>query len=195
MRIRTIPVYLRPGYDNEPLKSSPLGKHAGDLEGRRKKREAKRLKRERQKQELASNQSTPLRKVGETSTSKPKVKSVSRPATKPKTPSITDMLATVRSVAAAATATKGSQVDLPIGFVYIVTNPAWPGHVKIGCALDYEQRLASYQTSCPLRDYRLEYVQFFEDRRAGERAVHFALAACRVEGTEWFKACLSGSHP
>jgi hypothetical protein len=52
-----------------------------------------------------------------------------------------------------------------------VTNPAWPGYVKIGSALDMTKRLSSYQTACPHRAYRLECSAFVADRRSGERLV------------------------
>ena len=40
------------------------------------------------------------------------------------------------------------------GFVYIITNPAYPGYVKIGKALDVLSRLNSYHTYSPKRDYK-----------------------------------------
>ena len=43
------------------------------------------------------------------------------------------------------------------GYVYILTNPAWPDWVKVGMAIDAEDRCNSYQTSSPYRDYQLHY--------------------------------------
>lgn len=43
------------------------------------------------------------------------------------------------------------------GYLYIITNKAWPNYVKIGVTGDLNKRLQSYQTSSPLRDYILEY--------------------------------------
>ena len=43
------------------------------------------------------------------------------------------------------------------GEVYIITNPAWEGWIKIGMAVESKDRLKGYQTSSPLRDYKLRY--------------------------------------
>jgi len=81
----------------------------------------------------------------------------------------------------------GTKTEIASGFVYIISNPAWPGWIKVGSAIDYEARLRMFQTSSPLRDYRLEYVLFFKDRLQAERQIHGLLASCRssVDG-EWF---------
>jgi len=44
-------------------------------------------------------------------------------------------------------------VQVKEGYVYVITNPAWPDWVKIGMAIDAEDRLNGYQTSSPMRDY------------------------------------------
>ena len=41
------------------------------------------------------------------------------------------------------------------GYVYLVTNAAWPEWVKIGRAINTKSRLLAYQTSSPLRDYEV----------------------------------------
>ena len=58
---------------------------------------------------------------------------------------------------------------LKCGYVYLITNPAWPEWIKVGGAVDINDRLRSYQTSCPLRDYQIEYYFFSFDRRLDER--------------------------
>jgi len=45
-------------------------------------------------------------------------------------------------------------------FIYIITNPAWDGFIKIGRAKDIKGRLNSYQTSSPFRDYKIYYSVF-----------------------------------
>lgn len=72
------------------------------------------------------------------------------------------------------------------GFVYVITNPAWPAHCKVGRAFDPESRLAGYQTGCPERDYQLKYAVYFEDCHAAEKLIHDTLADYRAEG-EWFR--------
>jgi len=77
------------------------------------------------------------------------------------------------------------QTTLSEGFVYVITNPAWPGKVKIGSALDYVSRLNSYQTGDPFRSYALVHVEYFEDRKGAENTIHHAQLDKRVNG-EWF---------
>jgi hypothetical protein len=74
------------------------------------------------------------------------------------------------------------------GYVYIITNKAWPNWVKIGMAIDAEDRCNGYQTSSPFRDYVLEHSVATEDRRKSEKKAH-KKAKNLASGTsgEWFK--------
>lgn len=74
----------------------------------------------------------------------------------------------------------------PRGFVYVITNPAWPAHCKIGRAFDPLARLQSFQTGAPERDYVLRYAVYFADVRKAEALIHNTLADYRAEG-EWFR--------
>tara|TARA_R110000744_G_C18932913_1_gene513377 strand:- start:44 stop:475 length:432 start_codon:yes stop_codon:yes gene_type:complete len=58
------------------------------------------------------------------------------------------------------------------GFIYIIGNPAWPNHIKIGRAVDVDKRLASYQTGAPLRDYFVHFSVYVEDCGAVERLMY-----------------------
>lgn len=69
------------------------------------------------------------------------------------------------------------------GFVYCITNPAFKGWYKIGSSVDVYDRLNSYQTYSPLRDYKLECYYFSENRIKEEFSYHKSLNA---EG-EWIK--------
>ncbi len=71
------------------------------------------------------------------------------------------------------------------GYVYVITNKAWPEWVKIGRAIDANDRLRSYQTNSPLRDYWIVHSVYFEDVNAAERKAH--LIAARMTGTPWNK--------
>ena len=42
------------------------------------------------------------------------------------------------------------------GEVYIITNPAFEGWVKVGMAVDAMDRLKGYQTSTPFRDFEIQ---------------------------------------
>ena len=78
--------------------------------------------------------------------------------------------------------------DIKEGGVYIVTNKAWPDWVKIGMAIDAEDRLNGYQTSSPYRDYTLEYKVYSNNRRESEKEAHTkAAVVCMDNKGEWFK--------
>ena len=74
------------------------------------------------------------------------------------------------------------------GYVYVITNPAWPDWVKIGMAIDAQDRCNGYQTSSPHRDYELKYDIETGDRRALEQAAHKEArkVASKTKG-EWSK--------
>lgn len=67
-----------------------------------------------------------------------------------------------------------------------MSNPAWPGYVKIGSAIDIDKRLTSYQTSCPHRAYRLEASAYVADRRAVEQELMLDLKQHKHQH-EWFR--------
>ena len=73
------------------------------------------------------------------------------------------------------------------GFVYILTNPAWKDWIKVGMAVDAEDRCNAYQTGSPHRDYTVQYKRFFKNRRLAEQKAHDLLSeiAPDVNG-EWF---------
>ena len=78
------------------------------------------------------------------------------------------------------------------GYVYAIVNAAWPEWVKIGKALDAEDRLSGYQTSSPMRDYKLIHSVYFEDRNKAETKAHkiaatkASLAWDKSSNGEWF---------
>ncbi len=74
------------------------------------------------------------------------------------------------------------------GEVYIITNKAWEGWIKIGMAVDAEDRCKGYQTSSPLRDFKLKFKKYFNDRRSAESQAHFLCSkkAQKRKG-EWFR--------
>lgn len=74
------------------------------------------------------------------------------------------------------------------GHVYVITNRAWPAWVKIGMAIDAEDRCKGYQTSCPFRDFTLAYSIETKDRRRTEQLAHtLAEANAEERRGEWFK--------
>ena len=74
------------------------------------------------------------------------------------------------------------------GYVYAITNPAWPEWVKIGMAVDADDRCNGYQTSSPFRDYAIEHMVVTNNRRVAEVQAHKAAAKIAEEQRgEWFK--------
>ena len=74
------------------------------------------------------------------------------------------------------------------GYLYIVTNAAFPGWVKVGTTWNLEDRLHVYQTGDPFRGYHLEYSLHHPSFRDAEKKIkevmkHFAL---EIRG-EWFR--------
>ncbi len=81
------------------------------------------------------------------------------------------------------------QKDIQIkeGYVYAIRNKAWPEWVKIGKAIDAQDRLNGYQTSSPMRDYELIHAVYFDDRNQAERDAHTAAERKGERQGEWFK--------
>jgi len=74
------------------------------------------------------------------------------------------------------------------GYVYAITNPAWPEWVKIGMAIDAYDRCNGYQTSSPFRDYKVEHTVVTNNRREAEAQAHKAASKIAQERRgEWFK--------
>lgn len=73
------------------------------------------------------------------------------------------------------------------GQVYVIVNPSFPEWVKVGMAIDSEDRLNSYQTSSPFRNYVLNYSWNVSDRRAAESEAHTELQKMYERRSEWFK--------
>lgn len=74
------------------------------------------------------------------------------------------------------------------GCVYVITNPAWPGWVKIGQTITPKLRVSGFQTSSPFRDYTLNYYVKGVDRHSLEEQVHKTAEEFAEERRgEWFK--------
>jgi len=77
------------------------------------------------------------------------------------------------------------------GFVYVITNPAWPGWVKVGKTDQMRRRVSQYQTSSPFRDFKVQYSRAVEDRHAAESGAHDRLRKLADEyDGEWFKVAV-----
>jgi hypothetical protein len=76
--------------------------------------------------------------------------------------------------------------SLRTGYIYGVTHPAHPGHVKIGKSVNPKARLRQYNTGDPQRGYVLAFTLATLDMTQAELVAHRRLAGVRVENTEWF---------
>lgn len=68
--------------------------------------------------------------------------------------------------------------------MYVITNPAWPGHCKLGRTANLKARLKVYQTSSPRRDFTVEYTRWFPNVYAAEQELKRRVSGFR-RGGEW----------
>ena len=61
--------------------------------------------------------------------------------------------------------------NIPEGFVYAISNPAFPDYIKIGSTVDVIERLSTYQTYSPFRDYELISYFFSYNRLSDEKNI------------------------
>lgn len=78
-----------------------------------------------------------------------------------------------------------------MGYLYIITNEAFKGFVKVGVTEDIKTRLQTYQTSDPKRNYKVEfYIQhpkcYEAENRIKETMKRFALSI----KNEWYEISL-----
>jgi hypothetical protein len=64
---------------------------------------------------------------------------------------------------------KNKTVKQNSGFVYLISNSAFPEWIKVGITKNLEKRLSTYQTYDPLRRYIVEKYSFVEDSRYIEK--------------------------
>jgi len=78
------------------------------------------------------------------------------------------------------------------GYLYIITNDAFPGWVKVGTTFNLKERLHVYQTCDPFRRYELVYSLHHPEFRQAEKKIketmkHFA----REIKNEWYNIDLN----
>lgn len=72
------------------------------------------------------------------------------------------------------------------GEVYIIYNPSFPSWIKVGMAVDSEDRLKQYQTGSPYRNYTVHKAYTVDDRRKSEAEAHALLEENHERRGEWF---------
>jgi hypothetical protein len=80
----------------------------------------------------------------------------------------------------------GKHVNLNAGFVYLLSNPAFPGWVKMGSTVNVNERVSSYQTSDPLRSFVIEKKWFVFNRKSVEKSlINIASTSGYRVNNEW----------
>lgn len=81
----------------------------------------------------------------------------------------------------------GEKTSIKEGFIYLVVSPSYPGWVKAGMTVDFEDRLSTYNQSSPLSDFVMKAVRWVPDRRVYEDCLLNELSKIsnKVRG-EWF---------
>lgn len=76
--------------------------------------------------------------------------------------------------------------EIKAGHIYLISNPAFPLHYKIGVSYDVHKRLASYQTYSPYRDFVLEKYDFVLDKFNTEKIL-LSHPLLNKENGEWIR--------
>lgn len=81
----------------------------------------------------------------------------------------------------------GEQTCIREGFVYLVSNKAYPGWIKVGMTIDFENRLTQYNVYDPNNGFEMHTIKWVYDRRHIETLL---LSAINDKATsrkgEWF---------
>lgn len=77
------------------------------------------------------------------------------------------------------------------GYLYIITNPAFEGFVKVGVTDNIDSRLRTYQTSDPKRAYKMEFYIFHPDCYAAEKRIKESMKPfAKSIKNEWYEIAL-----
>jgi hypothetical protein len=77
------------------------------------------------------------------------------------------------------------------GYLYIISNKAWPGYLKVGVTENLNKRLSTYQTASPHRDYILEYSLHHPRYLEAEKKIKEVMKMFASETlNEWYKISL-----
>ncbi len=83
---------------------------------------------------------------------------------------------------------KGKQTAIVEGFVYLVKNDAFPGWIKAGMTIDYEDRLNTYNLYTPSENFQMLSIKWVADRRICETILLEELSkVAEITKGEWFK--------
>lgn len=82
------------------------------------------------------------------------------------------------------------------GYLYIITNSAFPGFVKVGVTENIQNRLRAYQTSDPKRSYKIEFhLEHPDCFQAEKRVKELMKPFAKSIRNEWFEIDLHMAIP
>lgn len=76
------------------------------------------------------------------------------------------------------------------GYIYIISNPAFPEFLKIGITEDIKSRLSQYQTADPKRSFKVEFYIEHPKYKIAEKKIKEMMkyfATDTIQRGEWFK--------
>lgn len=74
------------------------------------------------------------------------------------------------------------------GFLYIITNDAFPDWVKVGTTMNLKERLHTYQTCDPFRGYKIVYSLHHPEFREAEKRIKETMKRFALEiKNEWYR--------
>lgn len=74
------------------------------------------------------------------------------------------------------------------GYLYIVINDAFPGWVKVGTTSNLTQRIHTYQTGDPFRNYRIVFSLHHPDFRQAEKKIKDTIKPFALSiRNEWYE--------
>lgn len=80
------------------------------------------------------------------------------------------------------------------GYVYVISNPAWPDWVKVGRSALADRRCDQMQTSDPFRAYTLHMEKYFVKVAEAEKELHNRLARIGYrQRNEWFEMLITNA--
>jgi len=79
-----------------------------------------------------------------------------------------------------------SRQEIKSGYIYIIKNPAWDGWLKIGRAIDANDRLKNFQTYSPFRDFKISKSFNVDDQRQAENNIHKLFNYKFKHKKEWY---------
>lgn len=102
--------------------------------------------------------------------------------------SVSDRLSSIRERYASEIRIHGEETTVKEGFVYLMRNVSFPGWVKAGMTIDYEQRLGIYNQCDPEKRFEYIGIKWIPNRRIGESILLEELGkAASFNHGEWFR--------